>query len=83
MLKMDGAGCLLGDLASVRQELVEAYLSAWHEYGSVATLSEEFEVAQSLAPVHVALKFARLLEYGFDSKWDLAGAVPAYLRMAM
>ena len=71
---------LLSDEATIRQELTLSYLAAWQDYGTEVDLVAEFEVAQSLGPIHVALKFARLLSHGFDSQWDLAGSVPQYLK---
>ncbi len=53
---------------------------AWRQYGSAAELSEAFALTQSVGPVHVELKFARLLAHGFDSEWDLAGGVPLNLK---
>lgn len=81
-LEADGHGSVKELAASpgFTDELIEAYLSSWSDYGTVSDLMVEIEAAKSLGPVHVALKFARILGFGFDPKWDLEGGVPMYLK---
>ena len=67
------------DLEAVREKLTEAYLEAWIEVAPLPTLREYFEVAQRLAPIHIALNHARFLSYNIDSQWDMTGAVPINL----
>ena len=59
--------------------LIDAHLAPWKE--SVFTDGQPTLLQQAIAllPVHSALKFARFLKHGYDTQWDMTGAVPKHL----
>ena len=71
---------MLADLDGVWQRLCGAYLEPWKDFAPMPELRRHLETASELAPLHAALKFARFLEYGVDTQWDMDGAVPMYLK---
>lgn len=60
--------------------MTDAYLEAWTDCASRPQLRSYLEIAHELAPLHAALKFARFLDCGVDTQWDMDGAMPMYLK---
>ena len=59
--------------------LIDAYLAPWKESVFTDGLPTLLQQAIALLPVHSALKFARFLKHGYDTQWDMTGAVPSIL----
>jgi hypothetical protein len=53
---------------------------AWLDFAPMPRLKEYLALAQKLAPLHTALKFARFLAHGIDTQWDMNGSVPMHLK---
>lgn len=64
--------------------LLDAYLEPWTVFEPMERLRETFAIAQTLAAVHLAWSYHRIIAHlEEDARWEMGGAVPHYLRMAL
>ena len=71
---------MLAHLGAVWEKCTAAYLEEWLDFAPMPRLKEYLATAQELAPLHMALKFARFLDHGMDTQWDMTGSVPMYFK---
>jgi hypothetical protein len=82
-------------LANIEQELPgvpdayarlrAAYLAPWQEFLKLGAdaLTEAFELAQNIAPVHLALGYYERILPAFEARWEMHLMIPFYLRQLL
>ncbi|EFH83700.1 aminoglycoside phosphotransferase family protein [Ktedonobacter racemifer] len=66
-----------------RIRLREAYLQPWERYAARAQLVEAFELAQRLAPLHLAMLYATLIIPHMKARWEMQHGVPLNLKVLL
>jgi hypothetical protein len=77
------AGLLPASSRESRRRLRDSYVAPWFGFAAEASLARAFELARLLAPVHLAATAHAELAPSAGNRWEIAPAVPAYLRMAL
>lgn len=63
--------------------LREAYLQPWERYATREQLIEAFELAQRLAPLHLAMLYATLVIPPMKARWEMQHGVPLNLKVLL
>jgi hypothetical protein len=66
-----------------RTRLREAYLQPWERYATHEQLVEAFELAQRLAPLHLAMLYATLIIPHMKARWEMQHGVPLNLKVLL
>ena len=66
-----------------RERLREAYLQPWERYATREQLVEAFELAQRLAPLHLAMLYATLIIPHLKARWEMQHGVPLNLKVLL
>jgi hypothetical protein len=67
-------------LPNARLRLSDAYLEPWTAFASRKRLSAAFGLAQTLAPLHLAILHQRFILPRMEATWQMERMIPAYLR---
>ncbi|HEY0006863.1 MAG TPA: phosphotransferase [Pyrinomonadaceae bacterium] len=72
----------LPDVPRVRERLRDAFLSPWTSFGPMRSLVEAYELAYSLAPLHHALLYQRVILPKLEqaARWETDNMLPFWLR---
>ena len=71
------------DNPTALSRLRDAYLEAWAEFEPRERLVQAFELAQRLAPLHLALIYRNVILPNMEVKWEMEAMVPYYLKMLL
>lgn len=66
-----------------RECLRDAYLQPWERYATREQLVEAFELAQRLAPLHLAMLYATLIIPRMKGRWEMQHAIPLNLKVLL
>lgn len=82
-LLQDAARMLPESSADSRRRLRDAYLEPWQQHAPLDLLHRAFELATTLAPLHVAATAHAELISATGYRWEIACLVPGALRQAL